>query len=102
MNQPSEPKSLPDQMLNYGHISQDAYHTWERIFVKCDTELVKKITNAYSRSGGAVLDLICVNGMSLDKASSKLPYTPDQISGMLIIALDVADNIYREAERYSL
>ena len=62
-------------------------------------QVINKVITGCGRSGGAVIDCICVKGMSLQEASLRLPYNRHQVSGILIVALDVADNIYRQVEK---
>ena len=63
-------------------------------------QVVNKIILACGRSGGAVLDYVCIKGVSLKEVSTRLEgcNNPHQVAGILKGALDVAANVYKELQ----
>ena len=63
-------------------------------------QIVNTIILSCGRTGGAVLDYVCIKGVSLKEASTRLEdcNNPHQAAGILKGALDVAANVYRELQ----
>ena len=66
-------------------------------------QIVNIIIQTCGRTGGPVLDYVCIKGLSLRDVSSRVEgcNNTHQVNGALKVALDLAANVYRELDRAS-